>query len=123
MLSLGLSLTSVSVRRRPASGGGAVQLFGSPGAAKVAVAYSFIPTPIGGNGTKSYALTGTLPAGLAFSTTTGAISGTPTTVGTASGLNITVTDSSGSASLGVFSLTVAAEFVDFSSPVSLLWAA
>lgn len=79
-----------------------------PATATVGTAYSFTPTTANGSGTKTFALTGTLPAGLSFSTSTGAITGTPTTVQTASGLNITVTDSSGSAALGVFSINVSA---------------
>lgn len=85
-----------------------VTIRGTPGAATAGTAYSFTPSTANGSGTKSFALTGTLPAGLAFSTTTGAITGTPTSAGTTSGLNITVTDTSGSASLGTFSIVVAA---------------
>ncbi len=85
-----------------------VSISGTPGAATVGTAYSFTPTTAGGSGTKTFALTGTLPPGLAFATTTGAITGTPTTAGTTAGLNITVTDTTGSASLGTFSLVVAA---------------
>ncbi len=48
---------------------------------------SFSPTSTGGT-PGSYALTGTLPAGLGFSTTTGVISGTPSQVGT---FSVTVT--------------------------------
>jgi hypothetical protein len=76
--------------------------------ATVGTPYSFTPTTSGGSGTKTFALTGTLPAGLNFSTTTGAISGTPTTAQNVTGLNITVTDTSGSASLGAFSINVVA---------------
>lgn len=80
---------------------------GTPGAATNGTAYSFTPTTTGGTPAYSYALTGTLPTGLSFDTTTGAITGTPTVNGTTSGLNITVTDSIGTAvSLGTFSITV-----------------
>jgi hypothetical protein len=85
-----------------------VSISGTPPAGIVSSAYSFTPTTANGSGTKAFALTGSLPAGLTFSTTTGAITGTPTTVQTASGLNITVTDSSGSAALGVFSIAITA---------------
>jgi hypothetical protein len=74
----------------------------------VGQAYNFVPTATGGSGAKTFALTGTLPAGLSFNTTTGAITGTPTTAGTTSGLTITVTDSSGSAKLTNRSILVSA---------------
>ena len=92
-----------------------------PSSATVGTAYSFTPTTSGGTAPYTYALTGTLPAGLSFSTSTGAISGTPTTVGTASGLNITVTDSEStpvSASLGTFSIAVAAAAAAGSNPLT-----
>ncbi len=79
---------------------------GTPAAAIKDMAYSFTPTVAGGSGTKVFAITGTLPNGLAFSTTTGAITGTPTTVSTAT-VSITVTDDSGSATLANLSLVVA----------------
>jgi hypothetical protein len=82
-------------------------LSGTPGSALVGAAYTFTPTTAGGHPAYSYALTGTLPAGLSFNTSTGAITGTPTSSGTASGLNITVTDADGlTAALGTFSITV-----------------
>lgn len=97
----------VEIKTPVAAGVTPVSISGTPAStAKVGTAYSFTPTTANGSGTKTFALTGTLPAGLSFSTTTGAISGTPTATGTASGLNITVTDSSGSASLGAFSIAV-----------------
>ncbi len=50
-------------------------------------------TGVGGTGTLSYALSGgTLPAGLSFSTATGAISGTPTQAQAATSYTVTVTD-------------------------------
>lgn len=80
---------------------------GTPGAATVGTPYTFTPAVTGGSGTKSFTLAGTLPAGLSFSSSTGAITGTPTTVGTTSGLDITVTDNSGSAVLSGRSISVA----------------
>lgn len=89
------------------TGGGSGPLFisGTPPAGTVGEPYSFTPSVSGGSGAKSFALTGSLPSGLSFSTITGAITGTPASAGTTSGLSITVTDSSGSAVLGPFSLT------------------
>jgi hypothetical protein len=51
-----------------------------------------------GGAIASYALTGTLPAGLAFSTSTGLITGTPTETKTATTYTITATNAAGSTS-------------------------
>jgi hypothetical protein len=59
------------------------------------VGYSITST---GGAISSYALTGTLPAGLSFSTSTGLITGTPTETKTATTYTITATNASGSAS-------------------------
>lgn len=72
----------------------------------VGQAYSFTPGTSGGSGTKTFALTGSLPSGLSFNTSTGAITGTPTAAGTTSGLTIAVTDTSGTAKLTGLSITV-----------------
>lgn len=70
-------------------------------------AYSFTPTRTGGHAPYTYALTGALPTGLSFNTSTGAITGTPTVVQTQTGLDITVTDADGlTASLGAFSIAI-----------------
>jgi hypothetical protein len=53
----------------------------------------------------SYSLTGTLPAGVSFSTTTGRITGTPTVTQTATTYTITATNTSGSTT-ATFTLTV-----------------
>lgn len=71
---------------------------GTPPRAVRDATFSFVPTVSGGAGTKVFSLTGTLPAGLSFSTATGAISGTPTTF-TISTVSITITDDTGSATL------------------------
>ena len=57
----------------------------------VNTAYSATVTAAGGTGADKYSATG-LPAGLAVSSTTGAVSGTPTAAGT-SAITVTVTDS------------------------------
>ena len=59
------------------------------------VGYSITST---GGAISSYALTGTLPAGLSFSASTGLITGTPTETKTATTYTITATNASGSAS-------------------------
>jgi hypothetical protein len=69
---------------------------------------SFVPvTAAGGTTPYSFALTGgTLPAGLVFSTVTGAISGTPSATLAPTVLTVTVTDASSAQSAKTFSLTV-----------------
>lgn len=89
------------------SGGQALSISGSPSPATVGNAYNFTPTTAGGAGTKTFAFGGGAISGLTFSSTTGALSGTPTVADTFTGRTITVTDSSGSAVLP-FSLVVTA---------------
>lgn len=93
---------------------------GTPARATQNVAYSFTPTTTGGSGTKTFALSGTLPAGLSFSTLTGAITGTPTTITTLS-VSITVTDASGSATLANVTVAVDAPltFTTLAAPAAL----
>ena len=69
---------------------------------------SFIPvTAAGGTTPYSFALTGgTLPTGLTFNTTTGAIAGTPTTALGATVFTVTVTDATTAQSAQTFTLTV-----------------
>jgi CSLREA domain-containing protein len=66
-------------------------------------------TPVtGGGGTPAltYSVLPVLPAGLTMSTTTGAITGTPTVVSTATTYTVTVTDANGATATATFSLTV-----------------
>lgn len=86
----------------------AITISGSPPGGTVGTAYSFVPSTANGAGTKTFALTGTLSPGLTFSTSSGAIGGTPTAAGTASSLSITATDTTGSATLGPFSIVISA---------------
>jgi hypothetical protein len=79
-------------------------ILGTP-AATVTLGTSYSFTPIATNAT-SFSITGSLPPGISFNTSTGAITGTPTTAGTYSGIQITVTNTTGSASLSTFSITV-----------------
>ena len=73
----------------------------------VGTAYSQTVTASGGLAAYSYAVTaGTLPAGLALNTTTGAVSGTPTTAGAAS-FTITATDANTFTGAQAYSVTVA----------------
>jgi hypothetical protein len=69
-----------------------------------AVMNGYTVTSTGGT-VASYSLTGTLPAGVSFSTTTGRITGTPTVTQTATTYTITATNTSGSGT-ATFTLTV-----------------
>jgi hypothetical protein len=66
-------------------------------------------TPVtGGSGTASlaYSISPGLPAGLNISSTTGAVSGTPTAALAATNFTVTVTDANGVTATNSFSLTV-----------------
>ena len=80
------------------------------------------PMTTGGAPT-SYSITPTLPAGLAFSTATGVITGTPTAVSAAASYTVTATNSSGSAqtSLSITVLTniVAPSNLTYSNPAPI----
>ena len=59
-------------------------------------------TPTSSGGTVvSWAISPSLPAGLTFSTSTGAISGTPTTVNSATNYTVTATNTGGSATVTI----------------------
>jgi sugar lactone lactonase YvrE len=66
-------------------------------------------TPVtggGGTGSLSYSVSPALPAGLSFSSVTGAVTGTPTAASPASSYTVTVTDANGATATATFSLTV-----------------
>ncbi|MDH1231120.1 putative Ig domain-containing protein [Stenotrophomonas sp. GD03930] len=67
--------------------------------AKAGVAYSQTFSATGGTGSYTYALSGTLPTGLTFNTSTGTLSGTPTQAGTFS-FSVSATDSSPTPNMG-----------------------
>ena len=68
---------------------------------------SFTPvTGGGGTGSLSYGISPTLPAGLSFSTTNGAVSGTPTATSTSTTYTVTVTDQNGATASNSFALAV-----------------
>ncbi|HLZ66155.1 MAG TPA: putative Ig domain-containing protein [Aliidongia sp.] len=70
-------------------------------------ATSFTPvTGSGGTGTLVYSVSPTLPAGLAFNTANGQVSGTPTTTSVATSYTVTVTDTNSATASNTFSLTV-----------------
>lgn len=69
----------------------------------------FTATAAGGVKPYTYALVGTWPTGLSVSSTTGAVSGTPSESGTFATLSVKVTDDAGAtAQLDTFTITVAA---------------
>ncbi|WP_082659459.1 Ig domain-containing protein [Aureimonas sp. AU40] len=106
----GLNLTRMrlnSVGAQPTVAGiAALVISGIPSGALLGQAFNFIPVVSGGSGVKSYTLTGSMPAGLSFSSATGAITGTPTSAGTTTNIGITVRDESGQASLTGLSISV-----------------
>ncbi len=72
----------------------------------VGVAYSQTVSATGGNGAYTFSVTaGTLPAGLALNTATGAITGTPTTAAT-SNFTITATDGLGATGSRAYNVTI-----------------
>jgi hypothetical protein len=88
----------------PATIAGPLALSGTPATATVGAEYSFTPSRTGGHGPFTFALGGTLPAGLTFNTSTGAIAGIPVSSGEAE-LTIGVQDKDGlTALLGPFTL-------------------
>lgn len=94
-------------------GGGIVgpQISGTPvlTATEDAAYDGFTVTTRGGATPYVYALVGTWPAGISISSSTGAVSGTPTEAGSFAGLSVKVTDDDSEESqLPAFTLTVAA---------------
>lgn len=78
----------------------ALVISGAAPAGTISAPYTYTPTVTGGAGVRTFQLTGTLPAGLAFDVTTGAITGTPTVSGL-SNLSITVTDATDTDTLAI----------------------
>jgi Bacterial Ig-like domain (group 3)/Putative Ig domain len=72
-----------------------------------AAASSFTPvTASGGTGTLTYSILPTLPAGLSFDATSGAISGTPTAASATTTYTVTVTDANNGTASATFLLAV-----------------
>jgi hypothetical protein len=70
-------------------------------------ATSFTPiTGGGGVGTLAYSISPTLPTGLSFDTSTGAVTGTPTATLGATTFTVTVTDANSATASNTFSLTI-----------------
>ena len=78
---------------------------GSLPASTVGVAYSQKITATGGTGTITFSESGSLPAGLTFTASTGTLSGTPTASGTFN-LSVTATDSVGATATQPYTLTI-----------------
>ena len=85
----------------------ATQAIPSTGLTVNHAATSFTPvTGSGGTGSLTYGVSPTLPAGLSFNTTTGAVTGTPTSVSSATSYTVTVTDTNNATATASFSLAV-----------------
>ncbi|MFZ8455699.1 Ig domain-containing protein, partial [Staphylococcus aureus] len=68
---------------------------------------SFTPvTGSGGTTPLTYGISPTLPAGLSFNTSTGAITGTPTAISAAATYTVTVSDANTASASNTFSLAV-----------------
>lgn len=101
------SLTAFNLTVGPA-GTGALSITGTPATTVAAGnAYSFTPATTGA-GTKTFSMTGTRPAWLAFSASNGMLSGTPavTDAGTTPAFTISVSDGTTTKALGSFTITV-----------------
>ena len=75
-LSLGVGRLTLGANRPKL--GGPLRISGSPPEATAATPYAWSPSAAGGKRPYTFAIVGTLPAGLTFNTSTGAITGTPT---------------------------------------------
>ena len=85
----------------------ATQAIASKGLTQNHAVTSFTPvTGGGGTGTLGYGISPTLPAGLSFSPTTGAITGTASATSVATTYTVTVTDANSATASNTFSLTV-----------------
>jgi len=86
-----------------------LSISGTPAAgAIIGAPYSFTPTATHAD---SFSITGTLPPGINFNTTTGSLSGTPTAIGIYSTIVISASNPLGSVSLPAFSITVTSSTV------------
>ena len=85
----------------------ATQAIATTGLTQNHAATSFTPvTGSGGTGTLAFSLSPSLPTGLSFDTTTGAVSGTPSVISSATSYAVTVTDANNATATASFSLTV-----------------
>ncbi|HEY5196811.1 MAG TPA: putative Ig domain-containing protein [Solirubrobacteraceae bacterium] len=96
--------------------GDPVLTFGPPPAGEVNVGYSDQLAASGGTGTFAWTTSGTLPGGVALSSSTGLLSGIPTAAGTFS-FTVTATDSDGEFSTQATSVTIVADpLLGFGTP-------
>jgi hypothetical protein len=82
----------------------------------VLTAYAFTPTSTRAT---SFTMSGTLPPGISFSGTTGALTGSPTAAGTYAGIVVTAHNQNGSADLPAFTITVSEATWDVAGQYSL----
>jgi hypothetical protein len=103
--SIGTSSSARTVTTGPLT---ANQIIATKSLAVSAAATSFTPvTASYGTSAYSYSVSPSLPSGLTMSSSTGAITGTPTVTSSATTYTVTVTDAASSTATNTFSLTVA----------------
>lgn len=88
-----------------------LSISGIPDNGTVGSPYLFSPIVSGGAGVKSFTLSGSLPSGLSFSSSTGDIFGNPSSAGVFLGLSIAVHDASGSATLSSIGISIEMPFM------------
>jgi hypothetical protein len=111
------NFTPAAIVLTPTSTLSATQVVPTKSLAVNTAAAIFTPvTASGGTAPYTFAITPSLPAGLALNTSTGAITGTPTTTSGVTTHTVTVTDSAGANATSSFSLTVSAGLVITSQP-------
>jgi hypothetical protein len=120
-VSLGFAAVSIAVAglAQAAETAHAPVFTGTPPASTISIgkAYSFAPTATDADGSKLTFSIVNKPSWIAFSTTTGAMTGTPSVKGTTTGIIISVTDGTFTKSLPAFSLTVKDAVATTSTPV------
>lgn len=103
-VSTGLDITTAAAEVPPIMGNVPDQTYTS-GSAITNLNISNYVTLTNGDAITAYTLTGALPTGLSFNSTTGVLSGTPTQTGTFN-LSVTATDNDGASNSDSFTITV-----------------
>ena len=111
-------LRAITVEADESPSFGALTIPGQTWVKNTAIASSTLPAATGGNGELTYALAGTLPAGVTFDASTRTLSGTPAKKLAATEYTYTATDADGDAASLSFTIRVARRSSDEASFVS-----